>query len=43
MRYLTVKEVLDIQRLLIEISGGSSGIRDLGGVRWIETHIKPKS
>ncbi|MDT5120645.1 MAG: death on curing protein [Acidobacteriota bacterium] len=30
MRYLTLKEVLDLHRRVIEQSGGLSGIRDLG-------------
>jgi death-on-curing protein len=32
MRYLTPEEVLEIHRRLIEQSGGSEGIRDLGGL-----------
>lgn len=30
MRYLRLKEVLELHRLLLETSGGLSGIRDLG-------------
>jgi death-on-curing protein len=30
MRYLTLDEVLEIHRLLIEQSGGSHGVRDAG-------------
>ena len=30
MRWLNLAEVLDLHRLLIEQSGGSPGIRDLG-------------
>ena len=30
MRYLTLKEALDLHRRIIEQSGGSNGIRDIG-------------
>jgi death-on-curing protein len=33
MRYLTVAEVLSLHRLLIEQTGGSTGIRDLGALQ----------
>ena len=32
MRYLTLGEVLEIHRRIIEQSGGADGVRDLGGV-----------
>jgi death on curing protein len=32
MRYLTLAEVLDLHRLVIEQSGGTDGVRELGGV-----------
>ena len=32
MRYLTLAEVLDLHRRVIEQSGGAEGIRELGGV-----------
>ena len=32
MRFLTLAEVLDLQRRVIEQSGGATGVRDLGGV-----------
>ncbi|MFT5324906.1 MAG: death-on-curing protein [Planctomycetaceae bacterium] len=32
MRYLTLVEVLELQRLIIEQSGGAAGLRELGGV-----------
>ncbi len=32
MRYLTLAEVLDLHRRVIEESGGSDGLRELGGV-----------
>ena len=32
MRYLTMSEVLDLHRLILEQSGGMPGIRDLGGL-----------
>lgn len=32
MRYLTLAEVLDLHRRVIEQSGGTDGVRDLGGV-----------
>lgn len=32
MRYLTLAEVLYLHRMVIAQSGGSSGIRDLGGL-----------
>jgi death-on-curing protein len=32
MRYLTVSEVLELHRLVVEQSGGSAGVRDLAGV-----------
>ena len=32
MRYLTLGEVLDLHRRVIEQSGGADGVRDLGGV-----------
>jgi len=32
MRYLTLGEVLDLHRRVIEQSGGAEGVRDLGGV-----------
>lgn len=36
MRYLSLAEVAELHRLLIEAFGGSHGIRDLGGSspRW---------
>lgn len=33
MRYLTLVEVLDLHRQIIEQSGGSVGIRDLGAIK----------
>jgi death on curing protein len=30
MRYLTLDEVLEIHRRILETSGGTQGIRDLG-------------
>ena len=32
MRYLTLSEVLELHRLIIDQSGGATGIRDLGGL-----------
>ena len=32
MRYLTLAEVLDLHRRIIEQSGGAGGVRELGGV-----------
>jgi death-on-curing protein len=32
MRYLTLAEVLELHRLLVEQSGGAEGLRDLGGL-----------
>lgn len=32
MRYLTLAEVLDLHRRVIEQSGGADGVRELGGV-----------
>jgi len=32
MRYLTLAEVLDLHRRVIEQSGGAAGVRELGGV-----------
>jgi len=32
MRYLTLAEVLDLHRRVLEQSGGAEGVRDLGGV-----------
>ena len=32
MRYLTLGEVVDLQRAVIEATGGASGIRDLGAL-----------
>ena len=32
MRYLTLAEVLDLHRRVIEQAGGGDGVRDLGGV-----------
>ena len=32
MRYLTLAEVLDLHRRVIEQSGGGDGVRDLGAV-----------
>ena len=34
MRYLTLAEVLDLHRRIIEQFGGASGVRDLGGVEF---------
>jgi death-on-curing protein len=31
MRYLTLAEILELQRRVIEQSGGADGVRDLGG------------
>jgi death-on-curing protein len=33
MRYLVLSEVLELHRLLVEQSGGSAGIRDLGALQ----------
>ena len=33
MRYLTLVEVLDLHRQIIEQSGGSMGVRDLGAIK----------
>lgn len=33
MRYLTLSEVLELHRLLIQQSGGAAGLRDLGTVQ----------
>jgi death-on-curing protein len=32
IRYLTLEEVLELHRLILEQSGGSGGVRDLGGL-----------
>ena len=32
IRYLTLEEVLELQRLALEQSGGLAGVRDLGGL-----------
>jgi len=32
MRYLTLSEVVELQRRILGATGGSSGIRDLGGL-----------
>ena len=32
MRYLTLAEVVELHRRVIEQSGGADGVRDLGGV-----------
>jgi death-on-curing protein len=32
MRYLTLAEVLDLQRRVLDASGGSAGVRDLGAL-----------
>jgi death-on-curing protein len=32
MRYLTIEEVIELHRLLIEQSGGSDGLRDFGAL-----------
>ncbi len=32
MRYLSIAEVLELQRMLIEQTGGSHGLRDLGAL-----------
>jgi death on curing protein len=32
MRYLTLEEVLELHRLILEQSGGATGVRDLGAV-----------
>ena len=32
MRYLTLPEVLDLHRRVVEQSGGANGVRELGGV-----------
>jgi death on curing protein len=32
MRYLTLEEVLELHRLVLEQSGGSGGVRDLGAL-----------
>jgi len=31
MRYITLSEVLELHRLVIEQSGGADGVRDLAG------------
>ena len=32
MRYLTLSEIIELHRLIIETSGGATGIRDLGAL-----------
>jgi death-on-curing protein len=32
MRYLTLGEVVDLHRRLLEVTGGASGIRDFGAL-----------
>ena len=32
MRYISLSEVLELHRRIIEESGGSTGLRDLGGL-----------
>jgi death on curing protein len=32
MRFLTLDEVLELQRLVVAQSGGAAGVRDLGGL-----------
>lgn len=32
IRYLTLEEVLELHRLVLELSGGLAGVRDLGGL-----------
>ena len=32
IRYLTLEEVLELHRLVLEQSGGLGGVRDLGGL-----------
>jgi len=32
MRYLTLGEILELHRLIIETTGGAGGIRDLGSL-----------
>lgn len=32
MRYLSISEVLELHRRLIDVSGGASGLRDLGAL-----------
>ena len=34
MRYLVLKEILELHRRLIEQSGGAAGLRDVNMVRW---------
>lgn len=38
MRYLTLAEVIDLHRRVIEASGGAHGIRDLGAVESAVAH-----
>ena len=33
MRYLTLSEVLELHRRVIELTGGADGVRDLAGVQ----------
>ena len=40
MRYLTLAEVLDLHRRVIEQSGGADGVRELGGV---ESAVAPRT
>ncbi len=50
MRYISLSEVLELHRRIIEESGGSTGLRDLGGlasgdvsrdklIEWLTDHI----
>ena len=32
MRYISLSEVLELHRRIVEESGGSTGLRDLGGL-----------
>jgi death on curing protein len=39
MRYLTLSEVLELYRRLIEQTGGGPGIRDLGSLQSAQVHM----
>ena len=42
MRFLSVDEVLVLHRLVIEQSGGSIGVRDLGALEQLRSHRQPQ-
>ncbi len=45
MRYLTLAEIVELHRRILQVTGGATRIRDLGTLGkftdWLQQHLKP--